>query len=91
MPDKFDVKKVASLAKLKLEENEIKQFQDKFSSILGYIDLLKDVDTDQEAAAKDESLQQIYRKDESKDSGVSPEQFSDYVVDRFFKVPRVIE
>lgn len=39
------VKKIAALSYLKIEENELKKFEQDFSSILEYVNKLKELDT----------------------------------------------
>ncbi len=91
MPEEIDVKKVATLARLKLTEDEEKYYEKRFKEILDYVGLLSEVKIDSEMKEKDETLQVIYREDKRGDSSVSPNQFSEYVENKFFKVPKVIE
>lgn len=42
-----EVLKIAKLARLEFEENEIEKFQVELNDILGYIDILNEVDTSQ--------------------------------------------
>lgn len=41
---KIDVKKIASLAYLAIAEDELKNFEEQFSSILAYVDKLKELE-----------------------------------------------
>jgi aspartyl-tRNA(Asn)/glutamyl-tRNA(Gln) amidotransferase subunit C len=41
-----DILKLAKLARLRLTEDEVTKFQDEISSILGYVEMLNDVNTD---------------------------------------------
>lgn len=41
-----EVKKIAQLARIELREGEVEKFQSDLSSILDYVDELKNVDTD---------------------------------------------
>ncbi|MEK7472125.1 MAG: Asp-tRNA(Asn)/Glu-tRNA(Gln) amidotransferase subunit GatC [Patescibacteria group bacterium] len=43
---KSDVKRLANLARLRLTDTELEQFSGEFSSILQYVDQLKDADTE---------------------------------------------
>lgn len=43
---KKDVKRLADLARLRLTDAELEQFSGEFSSILEYVEQLKDTDTD---------------------------------------------
>jgi len=91
MANEIDVKKVAKLARLKLTEEEEGYYKARFKEIIEYVGLLSEVDIDSEMKEKDESLQVIYREDQREDSSVSPDQFSHYTENKFFKVPKVIE
>jgi len=91
MNDKTDVKKVAQLARLKLRENEEAYFEEKFNAIMEYVGTISGVEISSDMKEKDESLQQIFRPDQTEKSPVQPDQFSDYVESHFFKVPRIIE
>ncbi len=89
-----DVAYMANLARLKVTEDEIDQFQSDMNKILGYMDLLNQVDTS-DVAPLDHviELPPVYRKDEARqpldhDDALknAPDADSDY-----FRVPRVIE
>ena len=91
MTDKIDVEKVAKLARLKLNKMEETYFADKFNDILTYVSAISEVNLDDDIMEKDESLQKIFHADIPKKSPVSPDQFSEYTENKFFKVPKVIE
>jgi aspartyl/glutamyl-tRNA(Asn/Gln) amidotransferase C subunit len=91
MENSIDVKKVAKLARLKLKAEEESYYEVQFKKIIDYVGLLSEAEIDTEMKEKDESLQVIYREDKSSDSPVSPEQFSEYTENKFFKVPKVID
>ncbi len=91
MENSIDVKKVAKLARLKLTEEEERYYEEQFKKIIDYVGLLSEAEIDAEMKEKDESLQVIYREDKRHDSSVSPEQFSKYTENKFFKVPKVID
>jgi len=91
MSEEIDVKKVAKLARLKLQENEEIYFKEKFNAIMDYVGAISEVEITSDMKVKDESLQQIYRTDKKEKSPVQPDQFSDFVDNKFFKVPKVIE
>jgi len=90
MSENIDVKKVAELARLKLDADEEKYFKEKFNEILKYVSSISEVEIGDEVLEKDESLQKIFQQDEVQKSDVSPDQFSEYVENKFFKVPKVI-
>ena len=56
-----------------------------------YVSTISEVEITSDMKEKDESLQKIYRSDLKEDSPVKPDQFSEYVENKFFKVPKVIE
>lgn len=91
MTDPINVKKVAKLARLKLTRKGETYYEEKFQDILNYVGILSEVEIDSDMKEKDESLQVIYRPDTRNDSPVSPEQFSENIENRFFKVPKVID
>ncbi len=91
MENSIDVKKVAKLARLKLTDEEESYYETQFKKIIDYVGLLSEAEIDAEAKEKDESLQVIYREDKRCDSSVSPDQFSNYTENKFFKVPKVID
>ncbi|PCI30290.1 MAG: hypothetical protein COB67_02105 [SAR324 cluster bacterium] len=91
MTAEIDVQKVAKLAHLKLDAQEEKYFQDKFKGILGYVGMIEAVEIGEDTLEKDESLQKVYYQDQQRVSPVSPEQFSDYMENKFIKVPKIIE
>ena len=91
MSEDIDVKKVAKLARLKLTSDEEDYFKDRFKDIIEYVGLLSEVEIDSEMKEKDESNQVVYREDKRMDSSVAPDQFSGYIENNFFKVPKVIE
>ncbi len=91
---KEDVAYMANLARLRVTEEEIEQFQSDMNKILDYMELLNQVDTS-DVAPLDHviELPPNYRKDEAfppldHDEALknAPDADSDY-----FRVPRVIE
>ena len=91
MTEKFNVEKVAELARLNLNKEDEAYFKDRFNSILDYVGTISQVDINSSMKEKDESNQRIYRADIHEDSSVSPGQFSENIENKFFKVPKVIE
>ena len=86
-----EVRKIARLSSLELTEIETEIFAEQFSVILEYFELLKTAQIPDVVTNVDESHLGGSRKDKMEKSPVSPEQFSQYLEDGFFKVPRVIE
>ena len=89
-----DVKYVAQLSRLEFKEDEIEKFTKDLSSIVGYVNKLNELDTeDLEALVNPIYIENDFREDDIKDSldreNVllnAPEKEEGY-----FKVPTVIE
>jgi len=91
MAEEIDVKKVAKLARITLGKEEEEYFEEKFRQIITFVGQISEVDISSEMQEKDESFQIIYQKDNQRQSDVSPDQFSNNLENKFFKVPKVIE
>jgi aspartyl-tRNA(Asn)/glutamyl-tRNA(Gln) amidotransferase subunit C len=91
---KEQVKHIALLSRLELDEGETEIYQEQLSRILDYVEKLKEVDTkDIEPTSHVIELNNIFRKDEVKASISRDEALKnapDYT-DKFFKVPKIIE
>jgi len=92
--DKATVAKVANLARIKVEENDLAPLADELNNILGWIEQLGEVDTDNVApmtSVADVSLR--WRADEITDGGYAEEVVANAPSreDGFFSVPKVIE
>jgi aspartyl/glutamyl-tRNA(Asn/Gln) amidotransferase C subunit len=86
-----EVRKIARLSSLELTVKETEVFAEQFSGILDYFELLKTADISETSTEADESHLCGIREDKMEKSPVSPEQFSVYLENGFFKVPRVID
>ena len=86
-----EVQKIARLSSLELTEKEAEVFAEQFSGIMEYFELLKTAEIPDVVTSVDENHLGGSRKDKMVKSPVSPEQFSQYLEDGFFKVPRVID
>ena len=61
----MDIKHIAKLAKLKLNNEELKKYNGQLSDVLSYIDQLKEVETKNiEPTAQVSGLENIWREDE---------------------------
>ena len=88
-----EVKKVAQLARLKLNESEIQQHAEQLEKILGYIKQLEKINT-QNIPGTTRALEvaNVFRKDEKRDY----ENFEELIdlapsrENKFFKVPKII-
>ena len=86
-----EVRKIARLSSLELTEQETEIFAEQFSVILDYFELLKKAEIPEFAVETDESFLSGSREDKMVKSSVSPEHFSPYLENGFFKVPLVID
>ena len=88
-----EVKKVAKLARLELNEREIKQHAVQLEKILEYINQLEKINTDNiPCTTRAIEVINVFRKDEKKDYENSDE-LLDLAPSRennFFKVPKII-
>ncbi len=90
---KEEVKKVALLARLELDENQINNHSKQLEKILEYIKQLEKIDTDEvPCTTRAIEVTNVFRKDENKSSdcteeilGLGPSR-----EDKFYKVPKII-
>ena len=90
---KEEVKKVAHLARLELNENEIKSHAEQLEKILKYIKQLEKIDTyDVPCTTRAIEVLNVFRKDEKKNSDCIQEllELSPSKEDNYFKVPKII-
>ena len=90
---KEDVKKVAHLARLELNENEINSHAEQLEKILEYIGQLEKIDTDNvHCTTRAIEVINVFRKDEKKYSECSEELLGlgPSREDKYFKVPKII-
>ncbi|MCB1529805.1 MAG: Asp-tRNA(Asn)/Glu-tRNA(Gln) amidotransferase subunit GatC [Rhodospirillales bacterium] len=88
------VKKVASLARLKMSEEELERYKPQLENILKFVEQLGEVDTDNvEPLANVVDIRLRLREDDVTDGGIAkdvlanaPEELED-----FFAVPKVVE
>ena len=86
-----EVKKIARLSCLELTDAETEQYTLEFNTILQHFEVLKTADVENDLDEASIQIPLEGRLDETKNSHVSPEDFSPYLENRFFKVPRVID
>ena len=88
-----EVKKVARLARLELNENEIEQHAEQLEKILEYIKQLEKINTENiPVTTRAIEVTNVLRKDEKKDYA-NVEEIIDLAPSRenkFFKVPKII-
>ena len=90
---KDEVKKVANLARLELNENEINNHAEQLEKILEYIKQLEKIDTkDVPCTTRAIEVINVFRKDENKNFDCSEEllELAPSSEDKYFKVPKII-
>ena len=92
--DAEQVRKVAKLARLALTEAEIKEFTSQLGAILGYVEKMNELATDEvEPLAHCLPISNVFRPDEVRDS-LGTERTLANAPDSdgpFFKVPKILE
>ncbi len=93
MVSKQDVEKIAQLARLEFSENEKEKFTDEFNKILGMMEKLNELDTENvEPLTHVLPLQNVFREDIMKESFPREAILKNApnANEEFFKVPKVI-
>ena len=88
-----EVKKVAHLARLELNENEINNHVEQLEKILDYVKQLEKIDTDDvPCTTRAIEVINVFRKDEKKNSDCSDDilDLGPSREDKYFKVPKII-
>ena len=88
-----EVKKVANLARLELNEDEIKNHAEQLEKILEYINQLEKINTDNvPSTTRAIEVTNVFRKDEKKNSDCINEllELGPSREDQYFKVPKII-
>ena len=88
-----EVKKVAHLARLELNEDEIHNHAEQLEKILEYIKQLEKIDTDATSCTtRAIEVTNIFRKDEMKNSDCAEDllELGPSREDKYFKVPKII-
>ena len=90
---KEEVNKVAHLARLELNEDEINNHVEQLEKILEYIKQLESIDTDDiPCTTRAIEVNNVFRKDEKKNSDCKEEllELGPSMEDKYFKVPKII-
>ena len=88
-----EVKKVAQLARLELNESEIQEHAEQLEKILDYIKQLEKINTENiPCTTRAIEVVNVLRKDEKKDYENSEEllDLAPSIENKFFKVPKII-
>ena len=97
MPEKIDkeqVRKVAKLSRLELTEAEIEEFTGQLSAILGYVEKMNELDTDNvEPLAHCLPISNVFRQDCVKASLGTEKALANAPQrdGQFFKVPKILD
>lgn len=90
----FKIEKIAELARLSLKPEEKEKLAKEVTSILSYVESLKNIPTDQVAPTSHVlNLENVFRKDEVVPSDVRDKalKYAPHAEGKFFKVPKVVE
>ena len=92
--DEALVRRIAHLARIKVEDKDVEHLKGELTSILGFVDLLSEVDTDgvePMTSAVDRSMR--LRADEVNDGGYAEDIVGNAPVkdEHYFMVPKVVE
>ena len=88
-----EVKKVASLARLELDNDEINNHAKQLEKILEYIKQLEKIETDNvPCTTRAIEVINVFRKDEKKNSDCKEEllELGPSMEDKYFKVPKIM-
>jgi len=88
------IEQIANLSRIKLTDEEKDIFREQLTDILGYIEKLNELDTDDvQPMAYATSIKNVFREDQQKSSFPRQEilELSPSSANGFFKVPKVLE
>ncbi len=88
------IEQVANLSRIKLTDNEKNVFREQLTDILGYIEKLNELDTDDvQPMAYATSIKNVFREDQQESSFPRQKilELSPSSANGFFKVPKVLE
>ena len=92
--DKNTILKIAKLTRVKINNNEIAELSNQLSSILDWVEILNEVNTDNVEPLSNVSRSKLYlRKDEKSKEDKSDEVLSNAPekLENYFVVPKVVE
>jgi len=92
--DAATVKRIGSLARIRIEENEVAGYQSELNAILGFIEQLAEVDVSGIEPMTSVTPMTLRRRDDVVSDGGYPEKVvsnAPLTEDNFFMVPKVIE
>lgn len=92
--DKETVRKVASLARLKMTEAELEKYAPQLNNIIGFVEQLGEVDTENvEPLPSPVDIKLRLREDKVSDGGITEDVLANAPeeMERFYVVPKVVE
>jgi aspartyl-tRNA(Asn)/glutamyl-tRNA(Gln) amidotransferase subunit C len=92
--DAATVKRIGSLARIRIEENEVESYQGELNAILGFVEQLNEIDVDGVAPMTSVTPMTLRRRDDVVTDGSYAEkivQNAPLTEDNFFMVPKVVE
>ena len=92
--DKNTILKIAKLTRVKINNNEIAELSNQLSSILDWVEILNEVNTDNIEPLSNVNMSKLYlRKDEKSKEDKSDEVLSNAPekLENYFVVPKVVE
>lgn len=92
--DAATVKRIGSLARIRIEENEVAGYQSELNAILGFIEQLAEIDVTGVEPMTSVTPMTLRRRDDVVTDGGYPEKVvsnAPLTEDNFFMVPKVIE
>ena len=92
--DAATVKRIARLARIRIEEDEVAGYQDELNAILGFVKQLAEANVEGVEPMTSVTPMQLRRRDDVVTDGGYPEQIvanAPLTEDNFFMVPKVVE
>jgi aspartyl-tRNA(Asn)/glutamyl-tRNA(Gln) amidotransferase subunit C len=92
--DATTVKRIARLARIRIEENEVASYQDELNAILGFVEQLQEVDVEGVEPMTSVTPMSLRRRDDQITDGGYAEKIvgnAPLSEDNFFMVPKVVE
>jgi len=92
--DAQTVKRIARLARIRIDESEVEKYQSEINGILGFVEQLDEVDVNGVEPMTSVTPMTLRRRDDLVSDGGYPEQIvknAPLSEDNFFMVPKVVE
>ncbi|WDR03392.1 Asp-tRNA(Asn)/Glu-tRNA(Gln) amidotransferase subunit GatC [Devosia algicola] len=92
--DAATVKRIGSLARIRIEDSEVSTYQDELNTILGFVEQLSEVDVSGVEPMTSVMPMALRRRDDVVSDGGYPEKIvanAPLSEDNFFMVPKVVE